>query len=130
MVIRCCLATALVLILLSGCRLAVAVPVDALLAVEDVQSRTVVQMAMQEALGISKIRLARDAFSKNSLLTLEPRVSRKIGRPEADARIPGPPEQFRLQMFDGHCALLRVRTGESIPLVEVLCQPVGIKAGD
>lgn len=128
--IRASLATTLVLTLLGGCRLAVAVPVDALLAVDDVQSRASVQMAMQEALGIRSITLARDAFSKNSLLTLEPQVSQGIGRPDADARMQGRPEQFRLQSVAGHCALLRVHTGVSIPLVDVMCQPVGIEAGD
>lgn len=130
MVIRGCPLTGLALILLSGCQLAVAVPNDALLGVEDVQSRTVVQKAIQETLGVDRITLATDAFSKDSLLTLEPRVFQGIGRPDADARMPGPPEQFRLQMLEGHCALLRVRTGESIPLVDVLCQPVGIEAAD
>lgn len=127
---RRCLSLALVLTLLSGCRVAVAVPIDALLSVEDVHSRTIVQMAMQEALGVSSITLARDAFSKDSLLTLAPRASQKIDRPDADARTPGQPEQFRLHLLDGHCALLRVRTGTSIPLVDVLCQPVGIEAAD
>jgi hypothetical protein len=128
--IRGCLSPVLVLTLLSGCRVAVAAPVDALLSVEDTYSRVIVRRAMQDALGVSSITLAKDAFSKDSLLTLEPRAFQKIGRPDADARMPGPPEQFRLHLLDGHCALLRVRTGVSIPLVDVLCQPVGIEAGD
>lgn len=121
---------ALVLTLLGGCQVAGAAPIDALLSVEDVNSRTKVQLAMQETLGASSITLASTAFSKESLLTLAPGASQKIGRPDADARTPGPPEQFRLQLLDGHCALLRVRTGTSIPLVDVLCHPVGIEAGD
>lgn len=124
------LATALVPVLLGGCCLAAAVPVDALLAAEDARSRIVVQTAMQETLGVSSISLARDAFSRDSLLTLEPRVTQNIGRPDADARMSGRPEQFRLQIRDAHCALLRVRTGVLIPLVDVLCQPVVIEAGD
>ena len=128
--IRRWLSRALVLTLLGGCRVAGAVPVDALLSAEDSHSRTNVQKAMQDALGVSSITLARDAFSKQSLLTLAPRSLQKIGRPDADARMPGLPEQFRLLLLDGQCALLRVRTDTSIPLVDVLCQPVGIEAGD
>jgi len=129
-VIRRWLSRALVLSLPGGCQVAGAAPVDALLLVEDSRSRTIVQEAMQDALGVSSITLARTAFSNASLLTLSPGASRKIGRPDADARMSGPPEQFRLLLLDGRCALLRVRTGASIPLVDVLCQPVGIEAGD
>ena|GEM_PF-3563119 len=122
--IRCVLAALLVLALHGGCQVVTEVPIDALLGQDDVDSRARVQTAMQEAIGVTRITLAADAFGSDSLVTLEPRLAAGIGQPDTDARIPGRAEQFRLQILDGHCRLLRVRTGESIPLDEVLCQPV------
>ncbi len=114
----------LVLALHGGCQAVTEKPVDARLGEDDVVARARVQTAMQEAIGVPRINLARDAFGSDSLLTLEPGAFAGFGKPDTQARMPGRPEQFRLQTLDGHCLLLRVRTGQSIPLVDVLCQPV------
>lgn len=116
-------------LVLSGCQTMPATNGEALLDPDDRASHLQVEMAISQSLGVNRLVLARDAFARTSLLTLERRVALQLDKPSLADRAEGLPEQYRL-LFRGKkpqsriCLLQRVRTGEFIPLIDVSCRPV------
>ena len=116
-------------LVLAGCQTMCTTTAEALLDPDDRASHLQVEMAIKQSLGVNRLVLAKDAFSRTSLLTLERRVAHQLDKLSVADRTEGLPEQYRLlfrgkKSQSGHCLLQRVRTGELIPLIDVSCQPV------
>ena len=93
---------------------------DALLAEDDTDGRAQVGEVIAAALG-RDVRLAGDAFTQESLLTLEHTAPARLNAPAATGRVMERPEQFRLVKRGSTCAVLRVKTEEVLTLEDVRC---------
>ena len=86
-------------------------------------SRAELQQVVQTALGVKSVRLAADALTGSSELSIEHPAPRGIGAPPATGRVLGRPELFRLQLDGGRCVLIHERTGLRWLLLDTECQP-------
>lgn len=80
-----------------------------------------IERAVANATGGTKVTLAADALTKNSVLVIERGMQRGIDRPPELGRDTGRPYHFQLVIDDSECMLLDRQTGQRWPLTDVEC---------
>lgn len=108
---------------LAGCEtLAPAEDAPALLENPDSVSREALRSAVDSALGTS-VRLADDALTANSLLSIGNSSSRSMQGSVAQGRILDRPIQFQLVRNGTRCVLIDLRNDSRYVLDGVSCEP-------
>jgi hypothetical protein len=80
-----------------------------------------IEQTISIALNVTKITLAADALTKNSVLVIERRLQRSIDRPPVMGRDLGRPHRFQLVIEGSQCVLVDQQSGQHWPLVNVEC---------
>lgn len=102
----------------------VADPRPARLTVPDRAAQLQIQGQINSWLEGPPVVLEDQAFAAYHRVTLVPASGRALDRPNGvDGRRVGAPEQFDLLLAGGQCLLRRVRTGATVPLTAVHCEP-------
>lgn len=117
------LMTGLVLGCQSATEEALAEAVPAVVSAPSADTQTRLSTAISTLLDGTPVRLGPNPFTHSSLLTLEHAPIRSIEGPATGSLVLGKPEQFRLLLADSQCLLLRVKTGERRPIVNLRCHP-------
>ena len=92
------------------------------------ESRAELQEVLMDALGDRTIRLAPDALTRDSTLTLEGAMRGDLQRPDPRGRDLGRPVRFDLVLHGGECFLVRRSTQQRWPLQHADCIPVAARA--
>jgi hypothetical protein len=87
-------------------------------------SRSEIQSVLSEALGERSIRIADDALTQSSILTLEGAVRGDPAREAPRGRDLGGPERFDLVLDNGRCFLVYRGSGRRWRLHETECRPI------
>jgi hypothetical protein len=106
------------LVLLAGCHHLPDMP--ALIVRPSPESNAELRAVLERALGPRDIRIAADALTESSMLTLEPGVDRES---PARGRLLGAPERFELVQSGKRCYLIRSSTAERFALEHTECVP-------
>jgi hypothetical protein len=116
---RACSAISSGIVLLAGCNHLPDTP--ALIVRPSPESNAELRAVLQRALGPRDIRIAADALTESSILTLEPGVERDS---PARGRLLEAPERFELVQSGKRCYLVRSSTEERFALEHTECVPV------
>lgn len=112
------------LALLTGCRSLGADPgLPAVIVQPDDSSRAALQATLSEIFGGSDVRLAGDALTRSSLLTLETGYRQIPGTRSATGRVVSAPFSFRLVKAGEDCMLIDLRDGKRHLLADTKCRP-------
>ena len=106
---------------LLGCQSASDLATPAIIAGEPGNALEEIGGVISSALG-ANIRLSEKAFSESSLVTLEHGSHQTITGQSATGMSTEKPEQFRLVLTTAGCALVRLKTGEVLPLQRTRCR--------
>lgn len=112
------------LVLVAGCQSLTAGPGTPALIVEpDDDSRAALQATLSDIFGGSEIRLASDALTRSSLLTLDTGFRKVPGEQPASGRVLSAPFKFRLIKVEDDCILVDLRDGKRHLLANTDCVP-------
>jgi hypothetical protein len=107
---------------ISGCRtLAGAADMPALITDPDAGSRAALQATLSGLFGGIKIRLADDALTRSSLLTLTAGANSALADPAASGRVVTEPYRFRLVRNGDDCILIDLRDDSRHLLADTTC---------
>ena len=87
------------------------------------QSRDELLRVVTGALNGASVKLAEDALTRSSLLTIERNQPRDLQGRFPSGRELGTPEQFQLVVNGSRCVLVHRRDGERWELAETTCTP-------
>lgn len=112
------------LILVTSCQTLTANPdLPALIIQPNDDSRAALQATLSDIFGGYEIRLASDALTRSSLLTLETGVQKTFGDQPATGRILSEPYKFELIKNGDNCTLIDLRDGTRHVLADTTCIP-------
>jgi hypothetical protein len=118
------LQVSLLLMVITGCRtLAGAADMPALITDPDASSRAALQATLSGLFGGIKIRLADDALTRSSMLTLATGANSALVDPAASGRVVTEPYRFRLVRNGDDCILIDLRDNSRHLLANVTCKP-------
>ena len=80
-----------------------------------------IEQTVSTALNDTKVTLAADALTKNSVLVIERGMQRSIDRPPVMGRDLGRPVRFQLVIDGQQCILVDQQSGQHWPLATVEC---------
>ena len=80
-----------------------------------------IEQTVSTALNDTKVTLATDALTKNSVLVIERGMQRRIDRPPELGRDLGRPIRFQLVIDGQQCVLVDQQSGQHWPLATVEC---------
>ena len=110
--------------MLAGCRTLASDPdMPALVIQPDANSRAALQATLSGLFGGIEIRLADDALTHSSLLTLAVGAQSALVDPVAGGRIVTEPYRFRLVQTGQDCILIDLRDHSRHRLADTACKP-------
>ena len=110
------------LLLLAGCRsVSGAADMPALISQPDANSRAALQATLSGLFGGIEIRLADDALTRSSLLTLELGAQSARVDPAASGRVVSAPYRCRLVRNGDDCILIDLRDASRHRLADTAC---------
>lgn len=108
--------------LVAACSAPVVHPdVPALLTNPGPESLQEIEQTLSTALNGTKVTLAADALTKNSVLVIERGMQRGIDRPPELGRDLGRPYRFQLVIDGSQCVLVDQQSGQHWPLATAEC---------
>jgi hypothetical protein len=118
------LKVSLLLVMITGCRTLSGSPDQAALITQpDASSRAALQATLSDLFGGIEIRLADDALTRSSLLTLAVGAQSTLVEPAAGGRIVSEPYRFRLVLNGEDCILIDLRDDSRHRLADTTCMP-------
>jgi hypothetical protein len=100
----------------------------AVIAAATEQSRDELRRAVSAAMNGQSVLLADDAFTRDSVLTIERRTPPGAQGAAATGRTLAAPERFRLVLRGARCVLVRETDGREWPLETARCVPAAAAA--
>ncbi len=97
--------------------------VPAIIVEPDAASRAELLGVVRTALHGAEVRLAADALTESSLLSIEPVAPRGLGAPPATGRQLGRPDTFNLVLDGPQCFLIHRNSGLRYLLLDTRCRP-------
>lgn len=120
-ILRTCLNAA-VLLVCTGCQTLTANPGQPALIVQpDADSIAALQATLSNIFGGQEVRLANDAFTRSSILVLQPDLKKTFSTPPATGRVLSAPFKFRLIKNGDACSLVDLRDGKRYRLADTAC---------
>jgi hypothetical protein len=116
------LGLALTLALMAACQSLDEDAQYAVVILSTAASHETINNTISSALDDRSVRIARNAFTESSLISLEPAVRPGVGQGDASGMTRGKPEQFRLLRTRTGCELQRVSTAQTYTLDGVQCR--------
>lgn len=112
------------LVMITSCQALTAYPdLPALIVQPDQDSRAALQATLSGLFGGSEVRLADDALTRTSLLTLEPGFQKNLSDPPATGRVLSAPYRFQLIKNGDNCVLIDLRDATRHLLADTTCIP-------
>ena len=113
-----------ILIMVTSCQALTANPdLPALIVQPNENSRAALQATLSGLFGGYEVRLAEDALTRSSLLTLAPGFQKAPGNPPATGRVLAEPYKFRLIKNGDNCILVDLRDATRHILADTTCIP-------
>ena len=97
----------------------------AVIAAPDAEVHRLLENAVSQALGGMQVILGNDALTRSDVLVLDRNTHRTLAGAVNSGRSREMPEKFHLILTPAGCVLIRDKTGERLPLVNIRCKPAG-----
>ena len=92
------------------------------------KTHAILEATASKLLGGISVRLSADAFTTNSLVTVEHQSHRSMDGKPATSLLHRKPEQFMLMIRGRQCELVRMKTGARATISSIECQPLSLSA--